>query len=120
MGFHNKLKEKSGLRANTPTLKFGERGGVRVGKNKFRLQYPGCGVLSSELWRTITNLFLGMIVALSRPGMRFNLGHKDELASLTLFNSVKSSGHPWRFLILYGLQGILNVSIGITTIVTYW
>ena len=40
-----------------PTLKFGERGGVRVGKNKYRLQYPGCGVLSSELWRRITNPF---------------------------------------------------------------
>ena len=37
------------------------------------------------------------------PGTRFNLGHADELASLTLFNSVKFSGHLWRFLILYGL-----------------
>ena len=41
--------------------------------------------------------------SLSRPGMRFNLGHADELASLTRFNSVKFSGHLWRFLILYGL-----------------
>ena len=47
--------------------------------------------------------FLGMVVYLSRPGMRFNLGHADELASLTLFNSVKFNGHLWRFLILYGL-----------------
>ena len=74
-----------------------------AGKNKFLLQYPGCGVLSSELWRTITNSFLMDDRFLSRPGMRFNLGHADELASLTLFNSVKLSGHLWRILILYGL-----------------
>jgi len=97
LGIQEKLKEKTVLRANTPTLKFGERGGVRVGKNKYRLQYPGCGVLSSELWRTITNSFLRDDRFLSRPGMRFNLGHADELASLTLFNSVKFNGHLWRF-----------------------
>ena len=50
-------KKKKKLLASTPTLKFGKRGGVRVGKNKFRLQYPGCGVLSNELWRTVTNPF---------------------------------------------------------------
>ena len=33
----------------------------------------------------------------------------DELASLTLFHSVKFRGHLWRFLILYALWGSLNV-----------
>ena len=74
-----------------------------VGMNKFHLQYPGCGVLSNELWRTITNSFLRDDCFLSRPGTRFNLGHADELASLTLVNFVKFSGHLWRFLVLYGL-----------------
>ena len=40
---------------------------------------------------------------LSQPGMRFNLGHADELASLTLLNSVNVGGHRWHFLILYDL-----------------
>ena len=40
-----------------------------AGKNNFGLQYPGCGVLSNELWRTIVDPFLRMIVYLSRPGM---------------------------------------------------
>ena len=39
-----------------------------AGKNKFRLQYPGCGVLSNELWRTITDPFFRGDF-LSRPGM---------------------------------------------------
>ena len=30
---------------------------VPVGKKKCRLQYPGWGVLSSELWRTTKDLF---------------------------------------------------------------
>ena len=74
-------------------IEIGERGGVRVGKNKFRLQYPDCGVLSNGLWRTIANPILRDDRFVFRPGMRFNLGHADELASLTLFNSVKFSGH---------------------------
>ena len=40
--------------------------------------------------------------------VKFHTG-TDELASLTLFNSVKFRGHLRRFLILYGLKGILNV-----------
>ena len=55
---------------------------MHAGKNKFRLQYPGCGVLSNELWRTITDPFLGMIVF-----------YLDPLWMLTPFYSVKFSGH---------------------------
>ena len=53
-----------------------------VGKNKFRLQYPGCGVLSNEIWRTITD-----------PFFRDDLFYLDPVWMLTLFYSVKFSGH---------------------------
>ena len=59
-----------------------------VGKNKCRLQYPGYGVLSNELWRTITNPFL-RDDRFSLPGKRTQLGNEDELASFTFLNSVK-------------------------------
>ena len=36
----------------------GAFGYMCVGKNKFRLQYPGYGVLSNEFGRTVTNPFL--------------------------------------------------------------
>ena len=59
-----------------------------VGKNRFRLQCPGYGVLSNEPWRTITNPFL-RDDCFSLPEKTNLLGNEDELASSTLFNSVK-------------------------------